>query len=140
MAEQRREGVKKLFRERMGIAPHDDNGAYMTFVVPREHTREVVALLETLERSSRQLGVADVQLSMTSLEEVFLNIAKQAEIDEAQRKGTATKAVALPGGGTIFVPIGADTITDAQGVVWRVVWAQSEDGSLEVMDLKPVEQ
>ena len=37
--------------------------------------------LRQLEDNKKRLGILDVQIQMTSLEEVFLNIAKQAEID-----------------------------------------------------------
>lgn len=47
------------------------------------------------------MGITDVQLSMTSLEEVFLNIAKSAELEEA--KGGAPVDVVLPDGTTIKV-------------------------------------
>lgn len=47
------------------------------------------------------MGITDVQLSMTSLEEVFLNIAKSAELEEA--KGGAPVDAMLPDGTTIKV-------------------------------------
>jgi hypothetical protein len=58
--------------------------------VPRQQEQQLVGLLQLLEQHSGSssnaaaaqqqpalAGVADVQLSLTSLEEVFLNIAKQ---------------------------------------------------------------
>jgi hypothetical protein len=59
------------------------------FLVPRQQEQQLVGLLQLLEQQSGgsssstvqaqpALGcIADVQLSLTSLEEVFLNIAKQ---------------------------------------------------------------
>jgi hypothetical protein len=64
------------------------------FLVPRQQEQQLVGLLQLLEQRSGSssssssvaaatpqhqalAGVADVQLSLTSLEEVFLNIAKQ---------------------------------------------------------------
>lgn len=34
------------------------------------------------------MGIADIQLGLTTLEEVFLNIAKQAELETAAAEGT----------------------------------------------------
>jgi hypothetical protein len=39
-----------------------------------------VTFLQRLEAASAQLGVADIQASLASLEEVFLNIAKQVGV------------------------------------------------------------
>jgi hypothetical protein len=63
------------------------------FLVPRQQEQQLVGLLQLLEQQSGHsssaaaapqhqalAGVADVQLSLTSLEEVFLNIAKQVSL------------------------------------------------------------
>lgn len=36
-----------------------------------------------LQEREREFGIADIQLSLTTLEEVFLNIARQAELESA---------------------------------------------------------
>lgn len=50
----------------------------MHFLVPHSLESQLAAFLAKLEDSSADLGVSDVQMSLTSLEEVFLAIAKKA--------------------------------------------------------------
>ena len=47
------------------------------YQVPRGREEALVGLLQTLEERRDTLGVEDVTASLASLEEVFLNIAKQ---------------------------------------------------------------
>lgn len=41
-----------------------------------------------LEDREKEFGISDIQLGLTTLEEVFLNIAKQAEIESSAAEGT----------------------------------------------------
>lgn len=41
-----------------------------------------------LQGREEEFGIADIQLGLTTLEEVFLNIAKQAELETAAAEGT----------------------------------------------------
>lgn len=50
----------------------DESRAYIHYLVPREREADLVGALEALEQVKGSLGVTDVQLSLTSLEEVFL--------------------------------------------------------------------
>ena len=78
------------------------SGPLRRFLVPRQQEQQLVALLQLLEQQSGNsfsssssggggsaateqhhqalAAIADVQLSLTSLEEVFLNIAKQVTV------------------------------------------------------------
>jgi len=42
---------------------------------------------EELEHRVEEFGIADIQLGLTTLEEVFLNIARQAEMESAAAEG-----------------------------------------------------
>lgn len=41
-----------------------------------------------LEDRKAEFGIADIQLGLTTLEEVFLNIAKKAELESAAAEGS----------------------------------------------------
>jgi hypothetical protein len=72
-----------------------------------------------------------MQIALTTLEEVFLNIAKQAEI-EAAGEG-ATVLTEVEDGVSLQVPLGSDTVTDPRSCVqYKIHWAQDEAGSLTV--------
>lgn len=96
--------VKALFAAHLGgLGPSEENRRSLQYLVPRQQQQQLVGLLEELEAAMAaggsnsgssgvlprvtglseegvrllQGGVADVQLSLTTLEEVFLSIAKQ---------------------------------------------------------------
>lgn len=47
----------------------------MQFLVPRTLEHRLPGVLEALERSAPQLGVTDIQIALSQLEEVFLSVA-----------------------------------------------------------------
>lgn len=55
-----------------------------------------------LEDRKSEFGIADLQLGLTTLEEVFLNIAKQAELESAAAEGRFT-TLSLPSGTSVQV-------------------------------------
>lgn len=52
----------------------------MSFTVDRSKEEALVSFLQLLEERREELGVGDVQLSLTSLEDVFLAIARKVGI------------------------------------------------------------
>ena len=64
-------------RAELGLEAAEESRAYVQFLVPHSLESCLAAFLAKLEASSGQLGVVDVQMSLTSLEEVFLTIAKK---------------------------------------------------------------
>lgn len=65
------------YRERLDVAPSDETRAYVQFLVPRALEPRLPGFLEALERSAPQLGVTDIQIALSQLEEVFLRVALQ---------------------------------------------------------------
>jgi hypothetical protein len=79
-----------------------------------------------------------LQIALTTLEEVFLNIAKQAEIEAAG--DSATVQVEVEDGVRLDVPLGEDHVSDPRtGVQYRIHWAQDENGALAVSHADRVE-
>lgn len=77
-----------------------------------------------------------MQIALTSLEEVFLNIAKQAEIESS---GDKLVPVEVNAGRKLMVPIGQEQITDpADNVSYRLSWGQDPGGGLCVADIVPI--
>lgn len=58
---------------------------------------------DELEERKGELGISDIQLSLTTLEEVFLNIAKQAELESAAADGTMVSLTLTTSGNTVEV-------------------------------------
>jgi ABC-type glutathione transport system ATPase component len=133
-------GVTALFASELGVpAAEGSSGAYLLFLVPKDREPRLPAFLRRLERERAALGVTDVQISLTSLEEVFLNIARQAELDAAAAEGRDDVAVTLEDGSTLEVPLGDEFATQAgTGVTYAIKWAQDEAGGLQVLSWTPV--
>ena len=64
------------------MAPSDETRAYVQFLVPRALEPRLPGFLEALERSAPQLGVTDIQIALSQLEEVFLRVALQVRVSE----------------------------------------------------------
>ena len=72
-----------------------------------------------------------MQIALTTLEEVFLNIAKAAEIEAAG--ADATMLTEVEDGVHLHVPVGADLVTNPEtNVSYKIHWAQDEAGALTV--------
>jgi hypothetical protein len=72
-----------------------------------------------------------VQIALTTLEEVFLNIAKEAEIEAAGDNKLVL--VELEPGLELHVPLGSDTaVNPTTGITYNLVWAQDFAGNLVV--------
>ena len=128
-----------FMRETFGVdAPVDVRGSYVTYILPKSmdgsnesaHDADLPEALRQLQTNQKRLGVLDVQIQMTSLEEVFLNIAKQAEIDAGNGE---TTEVVLEDGSKLDVTLGHDTAVHSKsGKRYGVKWLQDEDGALQV--------
>ena len=59
------------------MEPADETRAYLEFLIPQSLAPQLPGFLRELEAQSRDLGISDIQLSLTSLEEVFLTIARK---------------------------------------------------------------
>lgn len=141
------QAIKDFFLQRLGVTPEDENKAYTSFLVPRSAEKKLAPFFTELKMASSKLGVTDIQLSLTTLEEVFLNIARQAELETAAIEGRY-ETISLHGGLQLNVPIGAELVTVPgtasaefpQGMIVEVQWQQDDSGTLRVAshsDLKP---
>ena len=123
--------MKETFR--VG-SPVDTRGSYVTYLLPPAKDDpdgiDLPAALGQLEYSKERLGILDVQIQMTSLEEVFLNIAKQAEVDAGNGE---MEEVVLEDGSTLEVALGHDrAVHKDTDKMYSVKWTQGEDGALHV--------
>lgn len=59
-----------------------------------------------LQDREEEFGISDIQLGLTTLEEVFLNIAKQAELESAAAEGSLV-TLTLTSGESVEVSVTA---------------------------------
>ncbi|XP_057952553.1 ABC transporter A family member 2-like [Malania oleifera] len=131
------EAVKQFFKSRLNVLPKEENKAFLTFVIPHEKEALLTNFFAELQDRQAEFGIADIQLSLTTLEEVFLNIAKQAELESAQVEGTFA-TLTLSYGTPIQIPVGArfvgipgtESAENPKGVMVEVYWEQDDSGAL----------
>lgn len=141
--EDRRNRILQFFEERLNIAPYEERGtffsqsSYLIFSIPNEKVRFLPDFLEELELKRAELYISDVQISLTSLEDVFLNIARKAELESAVQEGRSTQKIVLEDGTELEVDLGADEVVqESTGRKFVITWAQDENGSLQIMSSK----
>jgi hypothetical protein len=128
--------VIEFFRNELGVVPAEGStmGPYLVFLVPKDKESELSDFLRRLEENRRLLNIIDVQISLTSLEEVFLNIAKKAEMEAAAAEGRLAVDVLLEDGSTLEVDLGEEVVEqESTGRRFGIKWAQDEEGRLQVL-------
>ncbi|OAY80034.1 ABC transporter A family member 2, partial [Ananas comosus] len=81
------EQVKSFFKDRLNVDPREENRQFLTFVIPHDKEPLLTEFFAELQDREREFGISDIQLGLTTLEEVFLNIAKQAELESSAAEG-----------------------------------------------------
>ncbi|GAB2289622.1 hypothetical protein Dimus_023931 [Dionaea muscipula] len=136
------EATKRFFNDHLDVKPKEESAAFLTYVIPREKEGELKEFFAKLQDMERELGISDIQLGLTTLEEVFLTIAKQAELETAVAEGRTT-TITLSSGTSVKIPIGArfiaipgtETGANPRGTMVEVYWEQDDSGSLSVSGL-----
>ncbi|AEE78323.1 ABC transporter A family member 2 [Arabidopsis thaliana] len=132
-----REPVKKFFKDHLKVKPIEENKAFMTFVIPHDKENLLTSFFAELQDREEEFGISDIQLGLATLEEVFLNIARKAELESAAVDGTMV-TLDLTSGSSVEIPVGArfigipgtETAENPRGVMVEVYWQQDESGSL----------
>ncbi|GAX72794.1 hypothetical protein CEUSTIGMA_g249.t1 [Chlamydomonas eustigma] len=135
---QRSAAIKAYFFQYMGLHPSEEGRVYLGYLVPKEQESNLMPFLKQLEADSARLGVTDLQISLTSLEEVFLNIAKNAEIEDARNTGNVVPVdVPLPDGTVLKVPRGEESVLNpVDGLRYKIRWGTDETGNLCVLECR----
>lgn len=68
--EKRSQAVQAFFQDRLGLTPADNTGAYLSYHIPAALAPALPDFLQDLETAGPELGVTDVNIGLTSLEEV----------------------------------------------------------------------
>jgi hypothetical protein len=127
--------VKKLFKDRLNASVTEETKAYMQFNLPDVTDEHLAVFFEELERRREELGVSDVQLSMSTLEDVFLKVATESELEEA-KKSNKTIAVTLKSGEVAGILLGSqEQLTSEGGTTFTVTWGTDENGQLIPVDV-----
>ncbi|KAG9459221.1 hypothetical protein H6P81_003729 [Aristolochia fimbriata] len=136
-SEHQLESVKRFFKNRLNVVPKEENRNFMTFIIPHEKEGLLTSFFAELQDREREFGISDIQLGLTTLEEVFLNIAKKAELEDALAEGRwvpltleSGMLLEIPSGARFIGIPGTVTTENPQGLMMEVFWEQDEAGAL----------
>lgn len=90
--------VKQLLKDALKVDTYDESEAYLHFLVPSNREDQMGKVIRELnvcdytfsnihsffQTRKKEMNIQDIQLSLTPLEEVFLNVARQAELEYAR--------------------------------------------------------
>ncbi|KAK7836999.1 abc transporter a family member 2 [Quercus suber] len=129
------EAVKQFFKDHLDVEPKEENKAFLTFVIPHDRESLLKKFFEELQDRQGEFGISDIQLGLTTLEEVFLNIAKQAELESAAAEGrmetlTLTSGASVPIGARFVGIPGTESEERPRGIMVEVYWEQDDSGAL----------
>ncbi|KAF5203556.1 Abc transporter a family protein, partial [Thalictrum thalictroides] len=140
----RHEAVKQFFKSHLDVVPKEENKAFLTYVIPHEKEGLLTNFFAELQDREREFGISDIQLGLTTLEEVFLNIAKKAELEIAVAEGimvtltlTSGESIEIPKGARFVGIPGTETAENPRGLMVEVYWEQDEDGALCISGHSP---
>ncbi|KAJ4824170.1 ATP-binding cassette sub- A member 2 [Turnera subulata] len=131
------EPVKQFFKYRLDVVPADETKSFLTFVIPHDREKLLTKFFAELEDRQQEFGISDIQLGLATLEEVFLNIAKQAELESAAAEGRLV-TLSLTSGASVQIPVGArfvgipgtESPENPRGIMVEVYWEQDDSGAL----------
>ncbi|MCD7455438.1 ATP-binding cassette sub- A member 2 [Datura stramonium] len=130
------EAVKQFFKSRLEVVPKEENKSFLTFIIPHDKEKLLTDFFAELQDREKEFGISDIQLGLTTLEEVFLNIARQAELEDVAEGSLAT--LTLNTGLSLQIPVGArfvkipgtECAENPIGTMVEVYWEQDDSGTL----------
>jgi len=129
--------VKAVFKDGLDIEPSEENKSYMFFSIPNTdaYNEKIPPFFAQLEAERESLGLKDIQVGMSTLEDVFLEIATATEREEAEKKGARVE-VTLAQGEVCEVLLGSQGVQKAKsGAYFEIKWGTDEVGNLDAMDI-----
>ncbi|KAH0691990.1 hypothetical protein KY290_020167 [Solanum tuberosum] len=137
------EAVKQFFKSRLDVVPTEENKSFLTFIIPHAKEKLLTDFFAELQDRDKEFGISDIQLGLTTLEEVFLNIARQAELEDVAEGSSAT--LTLNTGHSLQIPIGArfvkipgtESAENPIGTMVEVYWDQDDSGRLCISGHSP---
>ncbi|CAL9114056.1 unnamed protein product [Musa textilis] len=137
--------VKQFFKDRLDVEPKEEEKTFLTFTIPHNKEELLANFFAELQDREKEFGILDIQLGLTTLEEVFLNIAKLAELESSSTEENLV-TLNLSSGSSIQIPIGArfvgipgtESSEHPRGLMIEVYWGQDDTGTLCIAGHSPV--
>jgi len=131
-----RDEIKRIVKTAVEEDVLGEAEGQLTFMLKTSFEDRFAGLFSELENDQQALGISDIQLGMSSLEDVFLDVIQKAEAAEAQHV-----SVTLSSGETVTIQLGLKTpVAAPSGVLFLIKWGLDENGVMMAIDSHPVEQ
>ena len=78
--ERRGQAVQGFFQDKLGLSPADNTGAYLSYHIPASQGAALPDFLQELEAVGAELGVTDLNIGLTTLEEVSSQLELQDQV------------------------------------------------------------
>uniref|UniRef100_A0A803L938 ABC transporter domain-containing protein n=2 Tax=Chenopodium quinoa TaxID=63459 RepID=A0A803L938_CHEQI len=139
-----REELKQLFKRQLDVEPIEETKLYTTYIIPHEKEPLLKKAFGEVQDRQSEFGITDIQLGLATLEEVFLNIAKQEEMESAASEERFV-TLSLTSGASIQIPMGArfvgipgtESAENPQGTMVEVYWGEDDSGAPEILGHSP---
>ncbi len=121
------DNIKRIITEATGRGVEEEASTHLSFNFQPSDEATLPNLFRALEEEQQALGIDDLQLSMSTLEDVFLDVIKKAEAEEGSSRMVT---VTLPSGTQVQVTAGQEgPIQTSEGPV-TVTWGLDDEGSM----------
>mmetsp|Transcript_12303 Transcript_12303/g.40386 ORF Transcript_12303/g.40386 Transcript_12303/m.40386 type:complete len:2003 (+) Transcript_12303:62-6070(+) len=123
--------TREFFEEELGVSPSEETSVYLQYAIPKSLEPKLPAFFVKLRERRDELGITDLQLALSTLEEVFLRVSKQAEFEKAVAE-KAFLQVSLVDGYNFYTPIGGDAVPSSNPgeAPLKLTWEPDENGKL----------
>ncbi|KAL7161469.1 hypothetical protein ACSBR2_042019 [Camellia fascicularis] len=83
IAKTRHDALKKFFKHHLNVVPKEETNYFLSYIIANEKEHLLTNFFAELQERESEFGIADIQLGLTTLEEVFLNVASKAALETA---------------------------------------------------------
>ena len=126
------DNIKRIIMEATEREVEEEATTHLTFTFHPKDEDKLPNMFRALEQEQQSLGIEDLQLSMSTLEDVFLDVIKKAEAEEGISRMVT---VMLPSGNTIQVAAGQEgPIQTTEGPV-TVTWGLDDEGTMTAVNV-----
>ncbi|XP_058181547.1 ABC transporter A family member 2-like isoform X1 [Rhododendron vialii] len=136
-AESCRLALRKFFKHHLNVMPKEETKYFVGYVIPHKEESDLKKFFTELQERETEFGISDIQLNLTTLEDVFLNVATKAALENAADENNMTTLV-LESGKSLIIPVGVEKIgipgsvtpQYLSGLMVEVYWGQDSNGNL----------
>ncbi|CAL5441474.1 unnamed protein product [Camellia sinensis] len=109
IAKTRHEALRKFFKHHLNVVPKEETNYFLSNVIANEKEHLLTNFFAELQERESEFGIADIQLGLTTLEEVFLNVASKAALETATVENNLV-TLTLTSGTSMLIPVGVKHI------------------------------